>query len=150
MSGLLVYPASGCLIGRKCRPPHAMRPDSAFIPHDKFDLVAANAAAGADWSQIEQVAEQLLQWVQDVNWPVARVLAPFLAGIGAPLAPHIRRVLAGDDEVWKYSLIGSVVAHSQDLVLALRSELERIAYEPTPSERAEEVSNIAREALGQQ
>lgn len=126
-----------------------MRPDSTFIPRDKFDLAAANAAIGAGWPQIEPVAEQLLQWVQDVNWPVAKVLAPFLAGIGAPLAPYIRRVLAGNDEVWKYSLIGSVVARSQDLALVLRSELERIAFEPTPSERAEEVANIAREALEQ-
>jgi Domain of unknown function (DUF5071) len=126
-----------------------MHPKSSLVPLDKFDLAAANAAAKAGWPAIEPNAEQLLLWVQDANWPVARILAPALAVIGAPLAPYVRQVLAGEDETWKYHLIGTVVAQSQELTSALRPELERIAFMPTPSERAEEVCNVAREALEQ-
>jgi len=124
-----------------------MHPESSVVPRDKFDLAAAKAAAEAGWPTIEPKAEQLLRWVQDANWPVARILAPALAVVGAPLAPYVRQVLAGEDETWKYNLIGAVVAKSRELIFALRPELERIADKPTPSERAEEVSKIARETL---
>jgi len=123
--------------------------EPAIIPRDKSDLAAANAAAMVGWPAIEPFAEPLLAWVQDANWPVAQVLAPFLASVGVPLVPHIRQVLAGEDEGWKYSLIATIVAQSRDLTSALRPELERIAFEPTPSELAEEVSDVAREALEQ-
>ena len=124
-----------------------MHPESSFVTRDKFDLDAANAAAEAGWPAIEPSVEQLLLWVQDSNWPVARILAPALAVVGAPLAPYVRQVLAGEDETWKYHLIITVVAQSQELTSALRPELERIAFTPTPSERAEEVCNVAREVL---
>lgn len=126
-----------------------MHPETSVVPRDKFDLAAANAAVEAGWPAIKPSAERLLQWVQDANWPVARVLAPALAAVGAPLAPYVRRVLAGEDETWKYHLIETVVAQSRELSFALRPELERIAFVPTPSERAEEVCNVAREALEQ-
>lgn len=126
-----------------------MHPEVSVVPRDKFDLAAANAAAEAGWPAIEPSAERLLQWIQDANWPVARVLAPALAAVGASLAPYVRRVLAGEDETWKYHLIGTVVAQSKELTSALRPELERIAFEPTPSERSEKVCDVAREALEQ-
>ena len=126
-----------------------MHPEISVVPRDKFDLAAANAAVEAGWPAIEPSAERLLQWVQDANWPVAGVIAPALAAVGAPLAPYVRRVLASEDESWKYHLIEMVIAQSQELTSALRPELERIAFLPTPSERAEEVCSVAREALDQ-
>lgn len=126
-----------------------MHPETSVVPLHKFDLEAANAAVEAGWPAIKPSAERLLQWVQDANWPVARVLAPALAAVGAPLAPYVRRVLAGEDETWKHHLIGMIVAQSQELTSALRPELERIAFVPTPSESAEKVCDVAREALEQ-
>lgn len=124
-----------------------MHPESSVVPRDKFDLAAANAAAEAGWPTIEPQVEQLLLWIQDANWPVARILAPALAVVGAPLAPYVRHILVGEDETWKYHVIGAVVAQSPELVFALRPVLGRIANLPTPSERAEGVCQIARAAL---
>ncbi|MCZ8073122.1 MAG: DUF5071 domain-containing protein, partial [Paucibacter sp.] len=78
-----------------------MHLESSVVPRDKFDLAAANAAAEAGWPTIEPQVEQLLLWIQDANWPVARILAPALAVVGAPLAPYVRQVLVGEDETWK-------------------------------------------------
>lgn len=126
-----------------------MQPEQSIVPRDKFDLAVASAAAHAGWPEIERVTDELLTWVQDSNWPVAGVLAPMLASVGAPLAPYVRRVLAGEDETWKYHLIQSVVASSQELSFALRAELELIAFMPTASERSEEIAAVALEALEQ-
>ena len=83
----------------------------------------------------------------DANWPVARVLSPSLAQVGKALAPHVRHVLASDDEQWKYHVLQSVVSRSSELVEALGPELRRIAVHPTASEREEEVDIVARNAL---
>jgi hypothetical protein len=122
---------------------------TSILPRDKFDLEAAQRAAISDWNQMRPVAVQLLEWVQDSNWPVAGVLAPALANVGAPLAPFVDHVLAGNDETWKYNLIRSVVARSLELSSLLRPVLERIAFKPTQSETAEGVDQAARHVLQQ-
>lgn len=96
---------------------------------------------------MEPIASRLLEWVQDANWPVARVLSPSLAQAGKALAPHVRSVLASDDEQWKYHVLQSVVAQSLELAEALGPELRRIALHPTAAEHEEEVDVVARHAL---
>lgn len=91
---------------------------------------------------------QLLEWLQDMNWPVARVLAPFFQSIGVDLAPYLRQVLQTQDEVWKYWVIQAVVAGSRPLTQALEPILRQILEHPTDSEHKEEVDVAARLALG--
>lgn len=91
----------------------------------------------------------LLEWLQDINWPVAQVLAPFFATVGADLATYVRPVLQSQDDVWKYHIIESVVSRSMPLTQALERELRRLAQSPTPSEHAQELDRVAREALEQ-
>ena len=127
-----------------------MHPDlQTCLPRHKADVPAAEAVALRGWPAIEPAAMSLLEWLQDINWPVAQVLAPFFATVGADLAPYVRPVLESQDDVWKYHVIESVVSHSVSLTQALEGELRRIAQSPTPSEHAEEVHRVAREALEQ-
>lgn len=92
---------------------------------------------------------QLLEWLQDINWPVARVLLPLFVGVGADLAPHIRHILHTQDDTWKYYIIDTVVAGSRPLAGALEGELRKIALFPTASEHAEGVDRVASDALVQ-
>ena len=125
-----------------------MHPDlQTCLPRHKADVPAAEAVALRGWPAIEPAAMSLLEWLQDINWPVAQVLAPFFATVGTDLAPYVRPVLESQDDVWKYHVIESVVSHSVSLTQALEGELRRIAQSPTPSEHAEEVHRVAREAL---
>jgi hypothetical protein len=118
-----------------------------LVPVDKHDLRRANAAVAAGYPAVEAILDQLLLWLADINWPVAQVLAPFLATIGLPLAPHVRRALDGDDQVWKYWVVLEVIRRSRPLAEAFRADLERLARRPNPAEAKEEVDDAAREAL---
>ncbi len=120
---------------------------AAWIPCDKHDLRRAEAAVAAGYPAVEPVLPALMEWLQDLNWPVARVLAPFLASIGAPLLPHVRAVLASGDDVWKYGIVGRLVGESDVLPRQLRAELVRLVEAPTASEIAEDLPEIAREVL---
>jgi hypothetical protein len=79
----------------------------------------------------------------------SHALAPFLASVARPLAPYLRAIFEGDDEVWKYWVIDAVLANSPDeLVEEFTPLLVRIAENPTPRERTEELDQLAAAALG--
>lgn len=119
-----------------------------LVPESKFDLERAERAVAAGWPAIEPVVADLLEWLQDHNWPVARVLAPFLASIGDPLVPFLRPVLDGDDAIWKYWIIQAVISEAPVTVAkALRPELQRLVERPSGREVEEEVPDVATAAL---
>ncbi len=91
---------------------------------------------------------QLLEWLQDYNWPVAHVLAPFIAGIGDPIAPYLRPIFDGDDLLWKYWIISAVLDRAPLTVVELfRPDLERLVEDPTPREAEEELPEVAKPVL---
>ncbi|WP_165186173.1 DUF5071 domain-containing protein [Caulobacter soli] len=120
---------------------------AALLPKDKLDTAAIERLSQAGYPFIEPLLSELLTWMQDLNWPVAQDLRPFLADIGAPLAPHIRAVLRTHDDVWKYWTVIGVVAESNPLTVMLRPELKRIANSPTEGEREERIDVVARNIL---
>jgi hypothetical protein len=52
---------------------------STCIPKNKGVLAAAQAAIDIGYPGVAPILPQLLEWLQDYNWPVAHMLAPFLA-----------------------------------------------------------------------
>ncbi len=120
---------------------------AALIPVTKFETEKALALVQLGFPAVEPVMPQILEWLQDLNWPVGHVFQPFLVGIGEPLAPYVRTVLAGEDDGWKYSLLRVIVDQSPELARKLRSELERVAKTPSAGESKEEVDLVAIEIL---
>ena len=115
-----------------------------MTPIDKYDVETAKAIVTLG----DAGDPCLLEWVQDLNWPVAQTLAPFLANAGRIVAPGIREVLASDDDTWKWSVFTGIIAYSPELVVLLRPELERIAKSPSQGERDEGLNQMADELLG--
>ena len=66
---------------------------AALVPVTKFETEKAAALVQLGFPAVEPVIPQILELLQDPNWPVASVFKPFLAGIGHPLAPYIRPLL---------------------------------------------------------
>ena len=120
-----------------------------LIPQSKMDVERAKAAVGTGYPAVEPILPDLLEWIQDINWPVAEVLAPFLATIGSPLIPHIRNIFATDDHIWKSWIISYVMKDSREVAEAFRGDLERIAYSPTAGEAEEGLEEYAEDTLKQ-
>ncbi|WP_162995674.1 DUF5071 domain-containing protein [Janthinobacterium agaricidamnosum] len=117
------------------------------LPRDKHDTDNAQALTALRWEELRPAMPQILEWVQDANWPVAAVLLPYLAGIGPRLAPYLKTVLASDDEQWKYVVLLGIVRHSPGLATAVDGQLQRFALSPTAAELEEGVAEAAREIL---
>jgi Domain of unknown function (DUF5071) len=121
---------------------------SELLPRDKSDVARAQAAVAAGYPAVAPIVGSLVEWLQDANWPVARVLIPLLQSIGEPLVPHIRHVLSTDDLIWKYWTIGLLVPSlSQDAAAPFRDELERLARRAEPRELLEALDQQAASAL---
>jgi hypothetical protein len=121
-----------------------MRPElHSLLPHDKCDVPRAEAVVAAGYPAIAPLLPVLIEWMQDLNWPVAGVLAPFLASIGRPMEPHIAQVLRTTDDIWKYWVLQCIVGECIELQLCFRPELERIAFYPTEGEIGEELPELA-------
>ena len=119
-----------------------------LVPIGKSDLQRARAAVDAGYPKVAPILAELVGWLRDYNWPVAHILAPFLASLGPPLKPHIWHVLKSDDDVWKYWVINILIdGLAKTDAEEFLPELERLCYAPEPHEETEELNEQARTAL---
>jgi Domain of unknown function (DUF5071) len=119
----------------------------ALMPTKKLDTEKAEAIVTLGFPMVEPILDDILGWLQDINWPVARVFEPFLVSIGAPLTPHIQTILKTDDDVWKYWIVQNIIGKSAALTQIFKAELQRIATKPSAGEHKEEVDLVAQEIL---
>jgi hypothetical protein len=127
-----------------------MSPDPirSALPKDRHDISGVAALVQRGYPAVAPILGDLFEWLGDYNWPVARALAPFLASLGQPILPEVRRILATDDQMWKYWVLTAVVARlERSVATQLLPELKRLATLPTPGEVKDEVDMAAREIL---
>lgn len=97
-----------------------------LVPSSKLDLERAERTVEIGYPEIAPVLPQLLEWCRDMNWPVAQVLRPLLAGIG-PIAGDVRSILTGDDLIWIQCILQDTVLPSSDLIALLGPEIKAVA-----------------------
>lgn len=77
-----------------------------LIPVDKFDTEKVELLKDLTFDEIEPIIQNLLEWLQDGNWPVSRPLGKYLKTLPAEkLGPYLMEILNGNDYEWKYLLI---------------------------------------------
>ncbi len=119
-----------------------------YLPRDKFDFERLNQVKKLDRSELIPLLPYLLEWVQDMNWPIAKETSDILVTFPEELIPLLKDVLNGDDDIWKYWCLECVVKRFPENVKSkLRSELIRIKEKPTTGERLEELDTTAEEIL---
>ncbi len=118
------------------------------IPTHKMDDEAVVRAAKLGFPGLNPILPDLLEWLQDINWPVAQGLVPVLARAGSEIVPHLKAIFDGDDDSWKWYVIGWLVRElDEDVKAQVRSDIVRIATNPTPGEKHEEVDEQASDLL---
>lgn len=119
------------------------------MPRHKCDCERAQAITALGYPAVAPVLRELLQWIQDCNWPVSYPIARFLASVGEPVAPLVWEVLRGNDADWKYWCIDQIIAgFPREVAEQFRGELQRLAFHATDAERLSELDERARAVLG--
>jgi hypothetical protein len=119
-----------------------------LLPRDKRDLDNARAVAALGYPAVAPVLPDLLEWLQDCNWPVSRPIGDFLASLPHQMAPLIWGVLRGNNDIWKYWCIVRLISvMPPEIAEQFRPELTRLAERPTRAEHSEELDEVAQDAL---
>ena len=118
-----------------------------LIPKSRSDLATANRAIQAGYPAVQPVLSELVEWLKDYNWPVARVLSPFLATIGLPLVPYIDHVFSTSDETWQYWMIVCLIANNENLFKHYKPRLIELATNPSKNDVHHELDDVSRNAL---
>lgn len=121
-----------------------------LVPENKFDFHGMEELKMLSDEEIAFILPELLGWMRDMNWPVAREMPTLLAGHQKVLAPCLIEVLQpGQPECdWKNYIIGSLLPLlGEECLLAIKPCLERIAKEPTREEIEEETDLAAEQFI---
>lgn len=116
-----------------------------LIPKDKHDLETAIQLKNYSYQELKEIIPNLLEWLQDINWPVAKPVSDYLQSIHNEITDELLLVLKSDDGAWKYWIVtffGLVIENS-----LIQKEILRIAHFPTKNEKIEEVDLIALEIV---
>lgn len=118
-----------------------------LVPKNKYDFSGMEELMKLSDEEIEPVIPDLLAWMKDMNWPVAKEMPDLLALHQETLIPHIIEILQPEqgESDWKYYIINYLLPLlDEKYLLMLKPALERIVKNPTRGELAEE-TNIAAE-----
>ncbi|MBB2673454.1 UNVERIFIED_ORG: hypothetical protein GGE44_003019 [Rhizobium esperanzae] len=114
------------------------------LPEDKFDLDAVAKLEAAGYPAIAPLLDDLVAWIADGNWPVARPIADLLASTGTGAVSALRGVLHGGDPSHQYFVLLLVASRlSSDVVAVLRGDLEQLVTSPSVEQIQEGVSELA-------
>ncbi len=125
-----------------------MENDRNKLPRDKFDFERIDEVKLMGKHEVAPLIPGLLEWIQDMNWPIAPQVVEILLDHPDEIVPHIRAVLATEDDIWKYWCLEYVVRrlpnHYQQMLI---EDLKRMETDPTEGEKLEEVDKLASEIL---
>lgn len=122
---------------------------SLYLPKDKHDFDSVIVLSKLEHSKVIILIPNLLEWLQDINWPIATEIANLLLRYPEGTIPYVKEVLSAKDDIWKEWCLRYFVNELPDhLVIEFKGELTRIAFEPTKGEELEEVNKTAQMILG--
>ena len=109
-----------------------------LIPKNKHDHEVIAGPKKLSFEQLEPIIPDLLEWLQDMNWPIARPITDILEPFAGRITPEIIKILKTDDGMWKFWILINFGRNTTDLLLL--SEIERIAKFPSRDEIEDEVN----------
>ena len=99
-----------------------------LLPVNKDDVAAIEAITAHGYPAVQPILLDLLKWIRDESWPVAKPACEFLVRIGPQLAPQVRKVLGSRDDPWKAVVLRQIVSGwASDDVRGLSDQLFLIA-----------------------
>lgn len=121
-----------------------MKVVSEYLPRDKGDFERVNKLADLDKSIIVLLIPNLLEWLQDINWPIAMKVSGLLLKYPKETIPYVKQVLSTNDDIWKeWCLVYFVEKLPQELKIDFINDLKRILCSPTAGEKLEGVNETA-------
>ena len=99
-----------------------------LLPVNKDDVAAIEAITARGYPAVQPILRDLLKWIRQDSWPVAKPVREFLVTIGPRLAPQVREALGSHDGSLKAVVLRQIVSEwPGDNVRSLSDQLFLIA-----------------------
>lgn len=93
--------------------------------------------------ELRDIIPELMEWLQDGNWPIARSVEDLLLRFGEELIPHIQNVFKIRDSTWEYFMLTGLISRlPSKYLIMLKGDLERILENPTEDEMLEKLDEV--------
>ncbi|WP_413372582.1 DUF5071 domain-containing protein [Paenibacillus taichungensis] len=114
-----------------------------WLPRDKHDTEAVRKLSELGNEELRDIIPELMEWLQDGNWPIARSVEDLLLRFGEELIPYIQNVFKTKDSQWEYFMLTGLISRLPSrYLIVLKNDLERILKNPTKSEILEELDEV--------
>lgn len=118
------------------------------IPKNKFDEAAIQRLRNIEPDEWTPIIHDLIEWLQDMCWPVAHPLAEQLRRYhGKKLTDEIKTILKTQDFIWQFNVLNQLVLYDPILVQTLQCELKKLANHATADEKLDDLDRIAQEIM---
>ncbi len=120
----------------------------SYIPQSKDDFESIERLRQLEAQQIRLLIPELLEWLQDANWPIYAEVKSILIPQQMNLVEPLRAILRSKDSSWKYFVVSDFLPCLHDeMIQELQTELYELAHAPDAADRLEEVDACARVLL---
>jgi hypothetical protein len=103
-----------------------------LIPAHKDDQKVIEKLKKLSFEEIKPIIPDLLEWLQDMNWPIAGPVAEILKPFSDNIVPEIIKILKTNDGFWKWGTLTTLARTTTNQMLL--TEIERMAKFPTRDE----------------
>ena len=118
------------------------------LPLNIYDVDKVEKLKKLDRNVLETLLPDLLEYTQDMNWPVASSVMDILLTFPEEIVSHVQAVLSSDDDNWKWFILHFLVIKLPvESQVQFKDYLIRVAETPTQNEIVEELDEIAKEIL---
>ena len=117
-----------------------------LVPKDKHDISNIDKLYSLSDEEMKPIVYDLLEWIQDYNWPVAQELIPLLKEREDIIFPYMSDILRGDDFMWKYWIMDLIIpGFSFEHKNALKDDILKLINDLDIDEDTESIREIAEE-----
>ncbi len=116
-----------------------------LIPKDKGDYDTAQNLKKYNVAELKSIIPELLEWIQDMNWPISGIVAEYLVDNFSEIEHEIFPILNNNDDIWKWNVINifkNLIKDENSIAV-----IKRIAENPTEMEKNEDLDLLCKEVI---
>ncbi|MFM9278195.1 DUF5071 domain-containing protein [Paenibacillus jiagnxiensis] len=99
-----------------------------ILPRDKHDFNSVEVLAHLEKSKVIPLLPELLEWLQDMNWPIAPAIVDLLLKYKVETIPHVKTIFSQHDSGWIYNILEHLIKRwDTEFVSSVFSSLRDLA-----------------------
>lgn len=119
-----------------------------YLPKEKTDYTSIELLRTLQKEEIEKIAYELLEWVKDINWPIASDIIEILIPLDIQLVPYLRQVFETNDYEWIDNCLRYLIRKlPKETLIRIKDDLRKLASSNEEKFIEYEIPIVAQEIL---